>query len=190
MHNPVCTKAELHLNDRIIDRILITWGKWWRLARAFLRLAVRRSHFASLGGRQRPLRIMTDQQNHPTAGRRRRHESPAVVSHVHDLPLPSRRDYVGADSDGPSCSEEEKETKRMRSASTTPRSERGTHPNDYDQVMGASVKFGEENDPETEDVPNIGVCDTASLDELLTMICTTMLTLVLVRFKEDMVVLH
>ena len=51
---------------------------------------------------------MTDQQNHPTAGRRRRHKSPAVTSHMHDLPLPSMRDYVGADSDGPSWSGEEK----------------------------------------------------------------------------------
>ena len=49
MHSPVRTKAELHLDDRILDRILITWGKVWRLASAILRLAVRRSHFASLG---------------------------------------------------------------------------------------------------------------------------------------------
>ena len=49
MHSPVRTAAELHLDDRILHRILITWGKWWRLARAILRLAVRRSHFASLG---------------------------------------------------------------------------------------------------------------------------------------------
>ena len=61
----------------------------------------------------------------------------------------------------------------MRSAPTTPRSERGTHPND-DQVMGVtsvgsrdSVRFGEENDPETEDVPNEGVRDTTKLDETL-----------------------
>ena len=73
--------------------------------------------------------------------------------------VPSMRDYVGANSDGPSCSEEDKETKRMRSASTTPRSER-------DQVMGVtsvasrdSVRFGEGNDPETEDVPNEGDLD-------------------------------
>ena len=171
MHSPVCTKVELHLDDRILDRnhrILITWGKWWRLARAILRLAVRRSHFASLGAflklvkaRREPetsqgcekvnKESMTDQQNHPTAGRRRRHKSPAVTSHMHDLPLPSKHDYIGADSDGPSCSEEEKNTKRMRSAPTTPRSERGTHPNDYDQVTGVtsagscdSLRFGRE----------------------------------------------
>ena len=58
---------------------------------------------------------------------------------------------MGADDDGPSCSEEEKEVNRLRSASTTPRSQRGTHPNDYDQVMGVisegsreSVRFGEQ----------------------------------------------
>ena len=69
---------------------------------------------------------MTDQQNHPTSGgrRRRRHKSAAAVPHMHDLPLPSLLDRMGADEDGPSCSEEEKETKRLRSASTTPRSER------------------------------------------------------------------
>ena len=84
------------------------------------------------------------------------------------------RDYIGADSDGPSRSEEEKDTKWMRLAPTTPRSERGAHPNDYDQVMGVtsmgsrdSVRFREENDPETEDVPNEGVRDTANLDETL-----------------------
>ena len=49
MHSPVCAKSELHLDDRILDRILITWSKWWKLARAVLRLAVRRRHFAELG---------------------------------------------------------------------------------------------------------------------------------------------
>ena len=78
---------------------------------------------------------MTDQQNHQVAGRIRRHQSPAAVSQVHDLPLPFLLDHMGADGEGPSCSEEEKDAKRLRSASTTPRSERGTHPNDYAQVM-------------------------------------------------------
>ena len=50
---------------------------------------------------------MTEQQNHPTSGRRRRHKSPAVTLHVHDLPLPNLLDHMGAE-DGPSCSEEEK----------------------------------------------------------------------------------
>ena len=56
----------------------------------------------------------------------------------------------------------------------TPRSEKGARPSDYDQVMGvtsvgsrASVRFGEENDPEIGDVPSDGVRDTGDLDETL-----------------------
>ena len=77
---------------------------------------------------------------------------------MHDLPLLKLLDHMGAE-DGPSCSEEDKEAKRQRSASTTPRSTMGTHPNDYDRVMGVtsvgsqeSVRLGEEDDLETEDV--------------------------------------
>ena len=117
---------------------------------------------------------MTDQPNHPTSGRRRRHKSPAAVSHVHDLPLPSLLNHMGADEDGPSCSEEEKEAKRLRSASTAPSSERGTHPSDCDQVVGItpvgsreSVRFGEENDPEMEDIPDGDVRNAVDVDETL-----------------------
>ena len=60
---------------------------------------------------------MTDQADHPTAGRRRRRKSPASVPPVHDLPLPRSLDHMGAE-DRPSCSEEEKDAKRQRSAST------------------------------------------------------------------------
>ena len=81
---------------------------------------------------------MTDQQNHPTAGRRRRHKCPAVVPHMHDLPWPSMRNYVKADSNSPSRSEEEKEKKRMRSASTTPRSE-GGEPRPCPLLLGLGV---------------------------------------------------
>ena len=76
---------------------------------------------------------------------------------MHDLPLPRLLDHTGAQ-DGPSCSEEEKDVKRQRSASTTPRptgtlpgSTMGTLPCEYDRVMGVasvgsheSVRFGEE----------------------------------------------
>ena len=50
---------------------------------------------------------MTQQPDHPTAGRRRRHKSPASVPPIHDLLLPRLLDHMGAE-DGPSCSEEEK----------------------------------------------------------------------------------
>ena len=73
---------------------------------------------------------------------------------VRDLPLPRLLDHVGVE-DGPSCSEEEKDAKRQRSASTTPRS--GTLPYEYDKVTGVasvgsheSVRFGEGNDPEVD----------------------------------------
>ena len=69
---------------------------------------------------------------------------------MHDLPLPNLLDHMGGE-DRPSCNEEEKDAKRQRSASTTPRSARGTQPYDYDRVMGVTsvgsqewVRFGEE----------------------------------------------
>ena len=61
---------------------------------------------------------MTDQADHPAAGRRRRHKRPASFAPVRDLPLPRLLDHMGAE-DGPSCSEEKKDAKRQRSASTT-----------------------------------------------------------------------
>ena len=67
---------------------------------------------------------------------------------------------MGAE-DGPSCSEEEKDAKRQRSASTTPRSTMGTLPYEYDRVMGVasvgsheSVRFGKGNDLKIEDTPD------------------------------------
>ena len=55
---------------------------------------------------------------------------------IHDLLLPKQLDHMGAE-DGPSVAEEkEKEVKRYRSASTTPRSTSGTLPHGYDMVMG------------------------------------------------------
>ena len=71
---------------------------------------------------------------------------------------------MGAE-DGPSCSEEEKDAVCQRSASTTLRSTMGTLPYvmayEKDKVMGVasagsheSVRFGEGNDPETEDTPH------------------------------------
>ena len=101
-----------------------------------------------------------DQADHPTAGRRRRHKSPASVPPVRDLPLPRLLDHMGAE-DGPSYSAEEKDGKRQRSASTTPRSTMGTFPYEYDRAMGVtsvrsheSERFGDGNDPETEDTPD------------------------------------
>ena len=78
---------------------------------------------------------MTEQREHPTAGRRRRHKSPASIP-LHDLPLPRLVDHMAAE-DGPSgAEEEEKEVKRYRSAPTTPRSTSGTLSHDYDMVIG------------------------------------------------------
>ena len=65
---------------------------------------------------------------------------------------------MGAE-DGPSDAEEEKEAKRCRSASTTPRSTTGTLPHDYDMVMGIapvepqeSARFEEGKNSEFQDV--------------------------------------
>ena len=67
-------------------------------------------------------------------------------------------DHLRTDVDGPSCSDDEKGAKRLRSTSTTPRSVRGTDPDDYDRTMGVTsvgsretVRFGAENDPEIEE---------------------------------------
>ena len=75
---------------------------------------------------------MSDRSDHPTAGKKRKHKSPAVA---HVAP-PVLSDHSRGDDDGPICSDEEKEAKR--SAFTTPRSVRGTDPDDYDRVMGVS----------------------------------------------------
>ena len=109
---------------------------------------------------QESLRIqrdMTEQSSHPTSGRRRRHKSPASIPLVHDLPLPRLLDQGRRSRT--ILREEEKDAKRQRSASTTPRSTMGTLPYEYDRIMGVasvgsheSVRFGEENDPETGDV--------------------------------------
>ena len=107
---------------------------------------------------------MTDQdQGLPTAGRRRRHKSPAALSIVHDLPLPRLLDHMSAE-DGPSDAEEEKEAKRCGSASTTPTSATGTLPHDYDMVMGIapvepqeSVRFEEGDNSELQDVVETAV---------------------------------
>ena len=76
------------------------------------------------------------------------------------------------DEDGPTCSDEGKGTKRMRSASTTHRSFRGTDPDGYDRVMGVTsvgpqktARFGEGNATEFE-VDQDGVADNSeNLDE-------------------------
>ena len=46
---------------------------------------------------------------------------------------------------GPSNAEEEKEAKRYRSASTTPRSTPGALPHDYDMVMGIAPVVPQES---------------------------------------------
>ena len=57
-----------------------------------------------------------------------------AIAHLQPPTLP---EYLrGDDGDGPSGSEEDTEAKRLRSSSTTPRSAKGTDPDDYDHVMG------------------------------------------------------
>ena len=102
---------------------------------------------------------MTDRdQGYPTAGRRRRHKSPAALPIVHDLPLPRLLDHMGAE-DRPSEAKEEKKAKHYISASNTPRSTTGTLPHNYDMVMAIapvesqeSVRFEEGDNSESQDV--------------------------------------
>ena len=74
---------------------------------------------------------MSDMRDHPTASRRRRHKSPAN-GYLAYLAPPALPDRLRDDVDDPTCSDEEKGAKRMRSASTTPGSFRGTDADDYD----------------------------------------------------------
>ena len=79
------------------------------------------------------------------------------VQQLESLAPPSLPDDLRDDEDGPTCSDEEKGAKRMRSASTTPRSLTGTDPDDDDRFMGVTsvgppetVRFGEGNVTEFE----------------------------------------
>ena len=36
MHHRTCIKAELQVEDRVLDTVVATWGKWWRITLAIL----------------------------------------------------------------------------------------------------------------------------------------------------------
>ena len=81
-------------------------------------------------------------------------------------------DHVRADDDGPTCSDEEKGVKRMRSSSTTPRSGKGAGPDECDRVMGVTsvgfremVRFGEESASGLEADQDGVANNSADLDE-------------------------
>ena len=100
--------------------------------------------------------------SHATGGRRRKYKGPAAQASAQaTLPdLPRRPD----DSDVSRGCEAEKEAKRPRSTSTTPKSVRGLEPYEYDRLMGVpsvgstsgEERVGEATDPEN---PNTGVAD-------------------------------
>ena len=50
------------------------------------------------------LETSEDIRDHPAAGRRRRHKSPAVAHDTHGLALPSLPDHLRTDADGPTSS--------------------------------------------------------------------------------------
>ena len=56
MRRQTCTKTELHIDDRVLDRILAAWGKWWGLA-TLLQIALRRRPFADLGNYLRLVKV-------------------------------------------------------------------------------------------------------------------------------------
>ena len=81
-------------------------------------------------------RDMTESsREHPTAGRRRRHKSPATLHALVALPVPKLDDHIDT-ANGPSDEEGEKEAKRQRSEPSTPISSASRLPYEYDQVMG------------------------------------------------------
>ena len=74
-----------------------------------------------------------------------------------------------------SDAEEEKEAKRYRSASSTPRSTSGTLPHDYDMVMGIapvepqeSARFEEGDSSEFQDVDDTAAHSREFLDQPVT----------------------
>ena len=73
----------------------------------------------------------SSKRNHLTGGRRRRMKNPASQPALPDL-LPPLEENVSSDG-----LEDEKDAKRPRSTSTTPRSGKGLEPYEYDRLMGA-----------------------------------------------------
>ena len=67
----------------------------------------------------------------------------------------------GDDGDGLSGSEEEKDAKRMRSTSTTPRSGRDTDPDECDRITG----FSSVQPPEMERFGDGNVTDAEGIDQ-------------------------
>ena len=108
---------------------------------------------------------MASSSSHPTSGKRRKHKNPATRAAeeaVARLEPPVLQEYLrGNDGDGPSGSEEEKDAKRMRPTSTTPRSCRGTDPDEYDRIMGISSA----QTPEVERFGDGNVTDAEGIDQ-------------------------
>ena len=69
--------------------------------------------------------------HHPTGGGRRKGKSPPGQPQLPDLPPAPQGGGLSEDT------EEEKDAKRPRSSSTTPKSGRGLEPYEYDRLMGA-----------------------------------------------------
>ena len=49
VHIPICSKEELQVSDRVIERVISTWQHWWRISEGFLRLALQRRLWAGTG---------------------------------------------------------------------------------------------------------------------------------------------
>ena len=144
-----------------------------------------------------PLTVDTDMtepnMEHPTAGRRRRHKSPATLHVPVALPVPRLGDHLDTEN-GPSDEEGEKEAKRQRSEPTTPISTSSRLPYEYDRVMGITQVGSEEAEgfdegldleyhdatedlnvlqPEEhkrESVPSHGGCGSSSLRECIELL--------------------
>ena len=59
MRSQILTRAELHIEDRVLYRILAAWGKWW-IAKALLQLALHRRLWADLGNHLRIVKARRD----------------------------------------------------------------------------------------------------------------------------------
>ena len=84
--------------------------------------------------------LLIEWQTCQTGGRRRQHKNPAVLT-AFELQLPRLPGELG----DLSKDDAEKDAKRPRSTSTTPKSGKGLQPDEYDRLMAlGSVEFLQE----------------------------------------------
>ena len=62
MHQHTCSKAELQIDDRKLDRVIAAWGKWRQITLAILRLSFRRAYNGALGNQLMAIKARREAQ--------------------------------------------------------------------------------------------------------------------------------